>query len=55
MSEYTKTLKAEDLIAAIATDQVETEPQKVKEQRDDFIRICKEWLDHNGISYESVS
>lgn len=49
MSEYTKKLPAEELIAAIATDIPETETNKIREQRDDFIRICQEWLDHNNM------
>lgn len=52
MSDFTKKLKAEELIAAIATDVVEIEQDKVREQRNDFIRICKEWLDYNEISYQ---
>jgi hypothetical protein len=49
MSEFTNGLSAVDLIAAIATDKVETEPAQIKEQRDDFIRICKEWLQINNL------
>lgn len=49
MSEYTKKLSAHDLIAAIATDIVETDSKKIVEQRDDFIRICKEWLEYNNL------
>lgn len=49
MSEFTNGLPAVDLIAAIATDKVETTPAKIKEQRDDFIRICKEWLEINDL------
>jgi hypothetical protein len=52
MSEYTKKLPAEELIAAIATDIPETTPSKILEQRDDFIRICKEWLAYNDMRAE---
>lgn len=49
MSDFTNKLSAEDLIAEIAMDLPETDPVKVLEQRDDFIRICKEWLKYNNL------
>lgn len=52
MSDYTKNLTAEDLIRYIATDRVELSHDKVLWQRNDFIRICQEWLEHNGPGYE---
>ena len=47
MSEYTKNLTAEDLIRYIANDYVELSHDKVLWQRNDFMRICQEWLEHN--------
>ena len=47
MSEYTKSLTAEDLIRYIANDYVELSHDKVVWQRNDFMRICQEWLEHN--------
>ena len=31
----------------IAMDPPERDPKKILEQRDDFIRICKDWLEYN--------
>ena len=47
MSEYSKRLTAEQLIHYIASDYVELSHDKVRWQRDDFMRICQEWLEHN--------
>ena len=47
MSEYTKNLTAEQLIHYIASDYIELSHDKVLWQRNDFIRICQEWLEHN--------
>jgi hypothetical protein len=47
MSEYTKNLTAEQLIHYIASDRMELSHDKVLWQRNDFIRICQEWLEHN--------
>ena len=47
MSEYTKNLTAEQLIRYIAWDRVELSHDKVVWQRNDFMRICQEWLEHN--------
>ena len=47
MSEYTKNLTAEQLIHYIANDYVELSHDKVVWQRNDFMRICQEWLEHN--------
>jgi len=52
VSEYTKNLTAEDLIRYIATDRVELSHDKVVWQRNDFIRTCQEWLQHNAPRYE---
>lgn len=49
MSDYTNKLSAEELIAEIAMDPPEESPEKIKEQRDDFIRICKDWLEYNDM------
>jgi len=50
MSEYTKNLTAEQLIRYIADDYVELSHDKVLWQRNDFMRICQEWLEHNSQS-----
>lgn len=47
MGEYTKNLTAEQLIRYIANDYMELSHDKVRWQRNDFMRICREWLDHN--------
>ena len=47
MSEYTKNLSAEDLIAWIASDYVELSHEKVLWQRNEYIKVCREWLQHN--------
>lgn len=47
MSEYTKSLTAEQLIAYIANDYPELSQEKVRWQRDDYIKICREWLKEN--------
>lgn len=48
MSDYTKELTAEQLIRFIATDYVELSYDKIAWQRDEYIKICKEWLEHNA-------
>ena len=45
MSEYTKQLTAEQLIGYIANDYVELSYDKIVLQRNDFINICREWLE----------
>jgi hypothetical protein len=47
MSEYTKNLTAEQLIKYIATDYVELSYEKIATQRNDHIKMCREWLEHN--------
>lgn len=54
MSDYTKTLSAEDVIAYIANDYVELSNDKVRWQRDDYIKICREWLWHNRTVKEPI-
>ena len=49
MSEYTKNLTAEQIIAYIATDYVELSHDKHK-----LLRICREWLDHNKFEVAGV-
>lgn len=44
MSEYTNQLTAEQLIRYIASDYVELSHDKVTWQRDDHMKICREWL-----------
>lgn len=48
MSDYTKELTAEQLIRFIATDYVELSYDKIVWQRNEYIKICKEWLEHNA-------
>ena len=45
MSEYTKQLSAKQLIQFIANDSVELSQDKVRGQRDEYIKICREWLE----------
>ena len=45
MSSYTKALTAEQLIYFIANDRPELSHEKVLWQRDEYIKICREWLD----------
>ena len=40
-------MSAEQLIRYIATDYVEFSHDKVLWQRDEHIKICKEWLENN--------
>lgn len=47
MTDYTKSLTAEQLISFIANDCVELSYDKVINQRNQFIKICREWLEHN--------
>jgi hypothetical protein len=54
MSDYTNKLKAEELIAEIAMDPPEQSPEGIKEQRDDFIRICKDWLNYNNMVVKKI-
>lgn len=46
MTSYTNNLTAEQLIRFIALDYVELSYEKVIWQRNDHMKICKEWLDH---------
>jgi len=55
MSEYTKNLTAEQLISYIANDYMELSQDKVLWQRNDFMRICQEWLEHNTEAREDNS
>lgn len=47
MSEYTRNLTAEQLISFIANDYVELSYEKVLWQRNEYIKICREWLEQN--------
>lgn len=44
MSENTNKLSAQQLIEYIANDYVELSQDKILWQRNDHIRICREWL-----------
>ena len=44
MSDYTKQLSAKQLIEFIANDSVELSHDKIRAQRDEYIKICREWL-----------
>lgn len=48
MSEYTNRLSAEDLIFVIATDYVELSNDKIRIQRDEHVKWCRDWLEHNS-------
>ena len=45
MSEYIKQLSAKQLIEFIANDYVELSQDKIRAQRDEYIKICREWLE----------
>lgn len=45
---YTDRLTAEQLIRFIATDYVELSHEKVAWQRDNYIKICRSWLEKNN-------
>jgi len=47
VSKYTNDLTAEQLIYFIANDCVELSHDKIVWQRDDHMKICREWLLHN--------
>jgi hypothetical protein len=47
MTDYTRNLTAEQLIRHIATDYFELSYDKIVWQRNEFIKICKEWLEEN--------
>ena len=55
MGEYTRNLTAEQVIAYIANDYVELSHDKVLWQRDDYIKICREWLEHNQSVQENTN
>ncbi len=44
MSKYTNKLTAEQLIRYIASDYVELSAEKIVWQRNDHMKICKDWL-----------
>lgn len=48
-------LTARQLIASIANEYVELSHDKVRWQRDDHIRICKEWLKANPEHQDDAS
>lgn len=48
MSDYTKALTAEQLIYFIANDLPELSHEKVLWQRNEYIKICREWLELKG-------
>jgi len=54
MSAYTKALTAEQLIQYIANDRPELSHDKVRWQRDHYIKICHEWLEENVEYWEKV-
>lgn len=54
MIEYIKNLSAKGIIEYIATDYVELSHDKVRWQRDDYVRICREWLHHNKFEAAGV-
>lgn len=47
MNSYIKDLTAEQLIAYIANDYIELSQEKIAWQRDEYIKICREWLEQN--------
>jgi hypothetical protein len=53
MSNYTKELTAEQLIYFIANDRPELSHEKVLCQRNEYIKICREWLDGKRATLKS--
>jgi hypothetical protein len=49
MNDYIEQLTARQIIEMIANEYIELSHDKVRIQRDDHIRWCKEWLQHNPI------
>lgn len=47
MSKYTDQLTAVQLIDYIAKDYVELSHDKIRWQRDDFMMICRSWIEAN--------
>lgn len=47
MTKYTDALTAEQLIQYIASAYIENSNEKVAEQRNHYIKICREWLEAN--------
>jgi hypothetical protein len=47
MNDYIEQLTARQVIEMIANEYIELSHDKVRTQRDDHIRWCKEWLQHN--------
>jgi hypothetical protein len=55
VSEYTNYLTAKQLIEYIATDYVELSHEKILAQRNEHIKMCREWLEHNVELDDDVS
>lgn len=55
MSAYTKDLTSRQLISLIANDYFELSHDKIRVQRDDFIRWCREWLEAHPEEKEELS
>lgn len=47
MSEYTRQLTAKELVEHIASDPIELSHEKIVLQRNEFVKICQEWLECN--------
>lgn len=47
MSAYTRLLNARGIIMYIANERKEESHEKIREQRDWIVDICKEWLEYN--------
>ena len=52
---YTNKLTAEELIRYIANDYVELSHEKVRIQRDEYIKICRNWISHNNTYTNSTN
>lgn len=52
MTDYTKALTAEQLIYFIANDPPELSHEKVLWQRNEYIKVCREWLELKGETNE---
>lgn len=55
MSKYTDSLTAIQLIDYISRDYVELSHDKIRIQRDDFMRMCKDWMYTNVHHHEQAA
>ena len=47
MESISRHFTAIELIRYIATDYVETIPEKIQEQRDELVKLCRDWVEEH--------